>query len=128
MRVERIGRFEFSRAWFVDNEGRGILEGTTASFSVAEGGSGSVLFWTSEEEDGALEFLGGLPSLGLEPTSAPSLMCATLHDDQWKVSSLDSPLAKAPTLTCTVDRDGLEIISKGPSNFGHKDWGFSTLT
>ena len=77
MRIGLFGRFEFWRVSFVVKDG-GEKEGTTASFVWATGGSGSVFAETSEEADG----FDGRPSLGLEPTSAPCRIWATLQEDQ----------------------------------------------
>ena len=59
---------------------------------------------SSEEE---VRSLGFLPSIGLEPSVASSLMKAGLHRDQWKVKVCVSPLLKTPILTSTVDLLGL---------------------
>ena len=71
MRVDRFGRFEFWRSLFVDKDGGETAEGKTASFVDGAGGFGSVLIVTSEEVEVAF---GGRPSLGLDPSTAPSRM------------------------------------------------------
>ena len=71
---------------------------------------------------------GRLPSIGLLPSIASSLMNAGLHEDQWKIKVRASPFLKTPILTSTVDLLGLETILYGPSNFGDNDSGLSTLT
>ena len=70
----------------------------------------------------------GRPGPGRSAATASSRRWAILQWLQWYFWRRGDPSVKEPTLTSTVDLEGLEVIKNGPQNFGCKPRVFSFLT
>ena len=67
-------------------------------------------------------FVGFLPKFFLNFVYPSSRRLAGLHEDQLYTCVRGAPEANVPSLTSTLDLEGLDMTGKGPSYFSDSDF------